>query len=454
MDNTPYWFLDDYKNDPTVISMISALKSIRKTFGSKSNFYFDYLLTNIHFWHFKTEATSQGEELYITMNSRGEQLSDNEMQKARVLPSNELVQYGQEWEKWQTFFWRNRTKGKANNANADKGFNNFLSCIEGFEGFNKESNLNISSIKTYMEGLMYICSPEFKKKLSTIYADLYTGWFDSFIFCLWNEINTYDGKWDIIDPRGGDKKMRDEYKNQSIARNKSMLFWSWMAYFKKKEKEIDDELLIRILHFYYIRYQCFKRSSTSIDTIINAFISANGKIHTLDLSLNEDAEEEDNINSRTFSDEEILFSKLYYSEESNIREIESCIWEIQDLPYFIDGKGVGDIGNIVLRDRRLLADDGIFIAVVTIDRRKKKIVAKPKLTSRGFVYVKANRDLMAESASIIVKAIENNLAHKEFDWNNLKQDVREDLSKYLFDQTKRHPVILPVIMEVNQNRHR
>ncbi|WP_461218385.1 ribonuclease J [Lapidilactobacillus salsurivasis] len=120
----------------------------------------------------------------------------------------------------------------------------------------------------------------------------------------------------------------------------------------------------------------------------------------------------------------------------------------------IDGKGVGDIGNIVLRDRRLLADDGIFIAVVTIDRRKKKIVAKPKLTSRGFVYVKANRDLMAESASIIVKAIENNLAHKEFDWNNLKQDVREDLSKYLFDQTKRHPVILPVIMEVNQNRHR
>lgn len=355
MDNTPYWFLDDYKNDPTVISMISALKSIRKTFGSKSNFYFDYLLTNIHFWHFKTEATSQGEELYITMNSRGEQLSDNEMQKARVLPSNELVQYGQEWEKWQTFFWRNRTKGKANNANADKGFNNFLSCIEGFEGFNKESNLNISSIKTYMEGLMYICSPEFKKKLSTIYADLYTGWFDSFIFCLWNEINTYDGKWDIIDPRGGDKKMRDEYKNQSIARNKSMLFWSWMAYFKKKEKEIDDELLIRILHFYYIRYQCFKRSSTSIDTIINAFISANGKIHTLDLSLNEDAEEEDNINSRTFSDEEILFSKLYYSEESNIREIESCIWEIQDLPYFIDGKGVG--GNTVYE---LFCEDSII----------------------------------------------------------------------------------------------
>lgn len=371
MDNTPYWFLDDYKKDPTIISMISAIKSIRKTFGSKSNFYFDYLLSNIHFWHFKTEATSQGEELYITMNSRGEQLSDNEMQKARVLPRHELLQYGQEWEKWQTFFWRNRTNGKANNANADKGFNNFLSCIEGFVCFNKEKTFDVSSIKIYMEGLMYICSPDFKKKFFTIYANLYTRWFDSFISCLWKEINTYDGKWDIIDPRGGDQKMRDDYKKQSIARNKSMLFWSWMTYFKKKGNEIDDELLIRILHFYYIRYKCFKRSSTSIESIINTFISTNGKIQNLDLSLNEDAEEEDNLNSRTFSDEEILLSKFYYSEESHIRDIESSIWEIQDLPYFIDGQDVG--GNTVYE---LFSDESIIDkqnVLNSIEKFKKNI---------------------------------------------------------------------------------
>lgn len=103
LNNSPHWFLDDYKSDQTVMSMISALKSIKKIFGNASNFYFDYLLTNIHFWHFKTEATSQGEELYITMNSRGEQLSDNEMQKSRVLPSSELLKYGRKWEEWQTF---------------------------------------------------------------------------------------------------------------------------------------------------------------------------------------------------------------------------------------------------------------------------------------------------------------------------------------------------------------
>ncbi|GHP15067.1 ribonuclease J [Lentilactobacillus fungorum] len=120
----------------------------------------------------------------------------------------------------------------------------------------------------------------------------------------------------------------------------------------------------------------------------------------------------------------------------------------------IDGIGIGDIGNIVLRDRKVLSEDGIFVAVVTIDRKKKKIVSQPKLTSRGFVYVKANKDLMKEAAGIIEKTVTNNLEHKEFDWSNLKQDVRDDLSDYLYKQTKRRPVILPVIMEVNQHHKR
>ena len=344
VDNSPYWFLDDYKNDPTVMSMISALQSIKKTFGNTSNYYFDFLLTNIHFWHFKTEATSQGEELYITMNSRGEQLTDNEMQKSRVLPSSDIFKYGRKWEAWQTFFWRNRNKGDAKNANADKGFNNFLACIEGLECFNnpslRESSLNVESIQIYMDALMYICDPKFKEIVSTTYADLYIGWFDSFINWLWNEINTYDGTWDIIDPRGGDQGLRNDYKNKSIARNKSMLFWSWMTYFKKSGDNIDDAILIRLLHFYYIRYRCYKRSSTSIETIVDSFIKTQGKIHSIDLNIN-DEEEEDNVNSRTFSDEEILLSELYYSDDSKITLIESKIWEIQDLPYFIDVRGVG-----------------------------------------------------------------------------------------------------------------
>ena len=117
----------------------------------------------------------------------------------------------------------------------------------------------------------------------------------------------------------------------------------------------------------------------------------------------------------------------------------------------IDGIGVGDIGHIVLRDRRILSEDGIFVVVATIDRKNKKIVTRPQITSRGFVFVKTNRQLMKQSADLVEKVIQEDLDQKEFDWSHLKQNVREKLNRFLFNQTKRHPVILPVIMEINQH---
>ncbi|WEG73684.1 ribonuclease J [Vagococcus intermedius] len=118
----------------------------------------------------------------------------------------------------------------------------------------------------------------------------------------------------------------------------------------------------------------------------------------------------------------------------------------------IDGLGVGDIGNIVLRDRRILSEDGVFIAVTTINRKQQKIVARPQITSRGFVYVKESKDLMKESADIVEDIIIENLKNNDFEWGKLKQDIREQLSRYLFEQTKRRPVILPVIMETSQRK--
>lgn len=118
----------------------------------------------------------------------------------------------------------------------------------------------------------------------------------------------------------------------------------------------------------------------------------------------------------------------------------------------VDGIGVGDIGNIVLRDRRILSEDGVFIAVATINRRTRKIVSKPQVTSRGFVYVRESRDLLNESARIVEEVIEKNLVDNDFEWSKLKQDIRDQLSRYLFEQTKRRPVILPVIMETSQRR--
>jgi ribonuclease J len=128
---------------------------------------------------------------------------------------------------------------------------------------------------------------------------------------------------------------------------------------------------------------------------------------------------------------------------------------VQVTSTMIDGSGVGDIGSIVLNDRRILSEDGVFIAVVTIDRKKKKVVAKPKLDSRGFVYVKTSRDLIREASDLVENTVTEGIQNtKEFDWSNLKNSVRDVLGKFLYEQTHRKPVILPVIMEANQNGRR
>lgn len=120
----------------------------------------------------------------------------------------------------------------------------------------------------------------------------------------------------------------------------------------------------------------------------------------------------------------------------------------------IDGLGVGDIGNIVLRDRKILSEDGIFVVVVTISRKEQKIVSSPQITSRGFVYVKNSKDLIKESGTMVEGIIQEHLVSPNFEWSKLKQDIRDALGRYLFDQTKRRPLILPVIMEATQRRGR
>ncbi|WP_239253946.1 ribonuclease J [Listeria ilorinensis] len=114
----------------------------------------------------------------------------------------------------------------------------------------------------------------------------------------------------------------------------------------------------------------------------------------------------------------------------------------------IDGLGVGDVGNIVLRDRKLLSEDGIFIVVVTLDRKRKKIISGPEMISRGFIYVRESEHLIEESAKVVTKIVEKNLEDSEFEWSKLKQDIRDQLNRYLFEQTKRRPMILPIIMEI------
>ncbi|HHD5952404.1 TPA: ribonuclease J [Streptococcus pyogenes] len=114
----------------------------------------------------------------------------------------------------------------------------------------------------------------------------------------------------------------------------------------------------------------------------------------------------------------------------------------------IDGNAIGDVGNIVLRDRKVLSEDGIFIVALTVSKKEKRIISKAKVNTRGFVYVKKSHDILRESAELVNTTVGNYLKKDTFDWGELKGNVRDDLSKFLFEQTKRRPAILPVVMEV------
>lgn len=114
----------------------------------------------------------------------------------------------------------------------------------------------------------------------------------------------------------------------------------------------------------------------------------------------------------------------------------------------IDGLGVGDIGNIVLRDRRLLSQDGILIVVVTLDRSKKTMISGPEIISRGFVYVRESEELIQKASGMVTEIVEKSMQGTGIEWSALKLNIRESLNRFLFEQTKRRPMILPIIMEV------
>ncbi|MDD3795377.1 MAG: ribonuclease J [Lachnospiraceae bacterium] len=116
----------------------------------------------------------------------------------------------------------------------------------------------------------------------------------------------------------------------------------------------------------------------------------------------------------------------------------------------VDGLGVGDVGNIVLRDRQHLAEDGILIVVLTLSRYHNQVLAGPDIVSRGFVYVRESEDLMDEARGVVQTTLDNCLDRKMTDWGKMKNSIRDALSEFLWKRTKRSPMILPIIMEVDE----
>lgn len=113
----------------------------------------------------------------------------------------------------------------------------------------------------------------------------------------------------------------------------------------------------------------------------------------------------------------------------------------------VDGLGVGDVGNIVLRDRQHLAEDGIMVVVMTLENHSNLVLAGPDIVSRGFVYVRESEDLMEDAKEVVENALDSCLERNITDWGKIKNTVKDALSDFLWKRTKRSPMILPIIME-------
>ena len=115
---------------------------------------------------------------------------------------------------------------------------------------------------------------------------------------------------------------------------------------------------------------------------------------------------------------------------------------------FVDGYGVGDVGSVVLRDRRHLAQDGVIVVVLSMSGENGMLVSGPDIITRGFVYVKESEGLLEELRQVALEAIRGVDTRYSTDWAAIKGAIKDDLSGYLYKKTKRSPMILPVIMEV------
>lgn len=145
-------------------------------------------------------------------------------------------------------------------------------------------------------------------------------------------------------------------------------------------------------------------------------------------------------------------SNIYIGEIGQVIELDGVslkmVGNVTAGKVLVDGYGVGDVGSIVLKDRKHLAEDGLIVVVATIDRELGSLAAGPDIVSRGFVYVRESEELMAEAKEVVKNAFRNCESRGISDWNNMKANVKDELSGFIYRKTKRSPMILPIIMEI------
>lgn len=335
------WLIDDYRNDVSIKSMLNNIDFFQKYLDKKSlsdEAFFEYLQDYTEFWYFDTNISEQGENLYIYLNARGEQVQYNENIKADLLSrlnnDTEKNKWGKIWEEWQDFFWKKRSahvRGN-NNLNADKGFNSFVDCITGLKLYladddrfiknNKSGNtswekppiasiLTLEEIRSYMNAMRFIDDQQ--SHFSSEYK--YSDWLNDFKETIWTVLNTSNTDW-FVD-HTSPNIFSTETRNMSFMWG--ILHWVNSALNSSFNK---DETFRQLRHF-YLRFNNNIRSVSQVKQSVANLL--NGKI----INQNNDSEE---------------YKKEYWLQaipEADRKVYESLLWKIEDHPINLDGSDVG-----------------------------------------------------------------------------------------------------------------
>jgi hypothetical protein len=372
------WLHEFYLNDETIKNIISNFNIIHQLldrYELDEIAFYKYLENYTEFWYFDTNISEQGEELYIYMNARGEHVQSNENIKADLLSdldSDSLKNsFGKKWEDWQDFFWQHRGK----NENADKGFNEFLSCLSGLQNYLKGEakyyysktdfeelgsirtrqilkTLSITDIEQYIKVLKFL--ENYKNHFCSGYD--YCDWVDESLNEIWSILNSKEKtNWYA--------NYNDE--NRGAERNRMVFLWGILIFLSQSihlpDDDDIDELQIsenfRFLRMFYLRFKNYNRSVKSLKETIDYII--NDPLGVLDPSDNmlqldiENDVTEDNVDKNIRNYEEIKKNKLlnrYHGELGLQKKFEAIIWEIEDHPFNLNGRDVGGTNIVHLID--------------------------------------------------------------------------------------------------------
>jgi uncharacterized protein with ParB-like and HNH nuclease domain len=358
------WFLIEYSKDPTVFAVVKALEKINEYFENKEDSYFDFLKTQVKFWHFKTEKTDQGEELYITMNSRGKQLEDNETIRAKLfenIPREDELEWSEEWEKWQDFFWQHRDRDRLNSS-SDHGFNEFLICIAGFESLLSKSDdfialndpiyasrilnfITLEKIKKYFKSFTFLIENYESFKNGYEYAE----WLPECISFTKDLIFRNNTNWFV------------NYDDDLRARERRHMVFMWSVFhflnsFEFLNNKVNE--IYRLLRIYWLRYNNHDRSVKSLIERCNYFV-------------------ENGIWSHSISDDEESKHSflLQQHDDYELRKFESALWKLEDHPLNINGYQVQNQNITHLID---FSDDLSLDTIISTTSRFQALFGKDK----------------------------------------------------------------------------